>query len=268
MDFTREPVVESVVTPKEGCKLVIRSSKTSGQEEYFVDAVEVVRFGEAVFFRSLERPKSFLVPVTDYEVVEVRETRMVLKTSGGDKGAIKIGGGRAAEKGESEKESKKSEGRVEKKRRRGSRRRKAREEREETVKEETSPEAEVTAELEGELTAEGGKAIISPSLTSLLPPPKTLIRETISRYKEDDLFKEAFYTPGEDEDEPSEEPPVVEGESSDEPLPLEEGTTEEEVSFSEEEQSWPEEPLPIEEETPSQEAEENSEVEATEDIPQ
>ena len=59
VDFTREPIVETVITPKEGCKLVVRSSKSSGQEEYFVDAVEVVSFGTSFFFRSLERPKSF-----------------------------------------------------------------------------------------------------------------------------------------------------------------------------------------------------------------
>ena len=100
MDFTREPVIEAVITPKEGCKLVVRSSKTVGQEEYFVDSLEIVSFGKSIFFRSTERPKIFLVPVSDYEVVEVRETRMVLKTTGTEKGAIKIGGGRNVEKAE------------------------------------------------------------------------------------------------------------------------------------------------------------------------
>ena len=59
MDFTREPVIETIVTPKEGCKLVVRSSKGASHEEYFVDAVEVISFGNASFFRSLEKPKSF-----------------------------------------------------------------------------------------------------------------------------------------------------------------------------------------------------------------
>ncbi|MFQ5729105.1 MAG: hypothetical protein ACE5GN_01935 [Waddliaceae bacterium] len=77
MDFTREPIIESVITPKEGCKLVVRSSKGVGQEEFFVDSLELVSFGNTFFLRSLERPKSFLVPATDYEVLEVRETRMV-----------------------------------------------------------------------------------------------------------------------------------------------------------------------------------------------
>ena len=93
MDFTREPIVETVITPKEGCKLVVRSSKTVGQEEYFVDAIEVVTFGNAIFFRSKERPKSFIVPASDYEILEVREARIVLKNVGLER-SIKIGGGR------------------------------------------------------------------------------------------------------------------------------------------------------------------------------
>lgn len=93
MDFTREPIIETVITPKEGYKLVVRSSKAAGQEEFFVDAVEVVSFGKSMFFRSQEKPKSFLVPTSDYEVLEVREARMVLKHVGVDR-SIKIGGGK------------------------------------------------------------------------------------------------------------------------------------------------------------------------------
>jgi hypothetical protein len=93
VDFTREPIIETIITPKDGCKLVVRNSKGIGQEEYFVDAVEVISFGHALFFRSLERPKSFLVPVNDYEVLEVREARMVLKSMASDR-SIKIGGGK------------------------------------------------------------------------------------------------------------------------------------------------------------------------------
>lgn len=92
MNFTREPIIETVVTPRDGCKLVVRSSKGNGQEDYFVDAVEVVSFGHSLFFRSLEKPKSFLVPVSDYEVLELRETRMVLKHVPTER-SMKIGGG-------------------------------------------------------------------------------------------------------------------------------------------------------------------------------
>ena len=79
MNFTREPIIETVITPKDGCKLVVRNSKASTQDEYLVDALEVVTFGQASFYRSLEKPKCFLVPVGDYEVFEMRETRVVLK---------------------------------------------------------------------------------------------------------------------------------------------------------------------------------------------
>ena len=91
MDFTREPLVETVITPKEGYKLIIRAASGNSQEEYSVGAVEVVSFGQAFFFRSLEKPKAFLLPMSEYEVVEARETRTVLKKPQVEK-TIKIGG--------------------------------------------------------------------------------------------------------------------------------------------------------------------------------
>ena len=93
MDFTREPLIETVITPKEGFKLIIRATSGTTQEEYAVGAVEVVSFGHCYFFRSLEKPKAFLLPMTEYEVVESRETRTVLKKPQIEK-SIKIGGGK------------------------------------------------------------------------------------------------------------------------------------------------------------------------------
>ena len=95
MNFTREPIVETIITPKDGYKLHIRNSKAGGQEEYLVDSVEVVSFGHSFFFRCLEKPKCFLVPVSDYEIVETKEARVVLKNASVER-AIKIGGGREA----------------------------------------------------------------------------------------------------------------------------------------------------------------------------
>lgn len=223
MDFTREPIIETVITPREGCKLVVRSSKSTGQEEYFVDAVEVVSFGHSLFFRSLERPKAFLVPVSDYEILEVREARMVLKNVGVER-SIKIGGGReAAPKLPKEipaeapseempalgEEAPLVDSRLEKKRgRRHYRRRRGRDDAaakegeregesleapiptEETeVKEEFKEE--VIASLEGEeAAAEAPPSLI---LSSILPPPPTLISETIARYKDNAMFKGAFF---------------------------------------------------------------------------
>jgi len=93
VNFTREPIIETVIMPREGCKLLVRNSKGGGQEEYYVDSIEVVSFGRSFFFRSQERPKSFLVPVSDYEVLEQKEMRMSLKNVAPER-SIKIGGGR------------------------------------------------------------------------------------------------------------------------------------------------------------------------------
>lgn len=244
MDFTREPIIETIVTPKEGCKLVVRSSKSTGQEEYFVDAVEIVSFGHALFFRSLERPKAFLVPVSDYEILEVKEARMVLKNAGLDR-SIKIGGGRdgglkasrEAEKAESlaleeEIEEGKTEAeeiavpsaeatgearpdmRLDKKRdrRRHYRKRRGKEEREEAGKEGVAEIAVPPLEDEKisisppEFTTkeeqEQATPISSTVFSSLLQPPPNLISETISRYRQNDLFKGAFYLTEEEQYKP------------------------------------------------------------------
>lgn len=218
MDFTREPIIETVITPKEGHKLVIRSSKSTGQEEYFVDAVEIVNFGNAMFFRSLERPKAFLAPVSDFEVLEVREARVVLKNVGHDR-SIKIGGGREGgskipreqEKEEipslEEKSEKielieeegtepKPELRLEKKRdrRRNYRKRRGKEEGVESAS--PLPEEavkETVTVVEGEESSEPAIVVPPPSLSSLLQPPPTLISETINRYRQNEQFKGAFY---------------------------------------------------------------------------
>ncbi|WP_075883507.1 hypothetical protein [Candidatus Protochlamydia sp. W-9] len=243
MDFTREPIIETIVTPKEGYKLVVRSSKGSAQEEYFVDSVEVVSFSHALFFRSMERPKSFLVPVADYEILEVREARMVLKNAGLDR-SIKIGGGREGNLKATNREFDKNEGvteeeivaeqedtniqvsenpesrqevKVDKKRDRRRHYRKRRggkgEEREENAKEainDLSPSDIPSLEDEKinllppeEVIENGQTSTLSPSLlSSLLQPPPTLISETINRYRENALFKNAFFLTEEEQYKP------------------------------------------------------------------
>lgn len=232
MDFTREPIIETIITPKEGYKLVIRSSKTAGQEEYFVDAVEIVAFGDALFFRSMERPKAFLVPVSDYEILEVREARMVLKNVGLDR-SIKIGGGKEAnlkapreeekidtthDDGDEQEESQTStdasttagsDVRVDKKRdrRRHYRKRRGRDENGKETAELTVPSLEgekivIAPPVEGAEAAAESLPLPSPSLSSLLQPPPTLISETINRYRQNDLFKGAFYLTEEEQYKP------------------------------------------------------------------
>ena len=223
MEFTRQPIIETVITAKEGFKLVVRSSKNASQEEYFVDAVEVVSFGNAFFFRSMEKPKAFLAPVTDYEVLEVREARMVLKNVGLDK-AIKIGGGKETlmkvvkepERIQEDVPVVQEEKPIDRKRdrRRGLRRRREREEGS-TAQKETSPE-DIQQELvpedfidigqdqpkidlpepkkAGRKGRQAAMELSSNVLKSLLTPPPNLISDTIEKYRDDDLFKGVFIT--------------------------------------------------------------------------
>jgi len=180
VNFTREPLIETVITPKEGYKLIVRNSKVGGQEEYFVDAVEVISFGNASFFRSMEKPKCFLVPVSDFEILEARESRMVLKTQSSEKG-IKIAGGREAPlKVKEEISSQESEGvssvvsgeqRSDKRRERRRSRKRRKEDFEEGTEEISEPAPEAKPEE---------KKFERPGL---IPPPSTLISETIVRYK-------------------------------------------------------------------------------------
>jgi len=273
VDFTREPVIETVITPKEGCKLVVRSSKGVGQEEYFVDAVEVVSFGNCFFYRSLEKPKSFFAPVSDYEILEVRETRLVLKHVGGGERSIKIAGGRARSAEESSTEKvEASETRLEKKReRRRHSRRRRREEREEGDKvEETAKTETKSEEKQGQKTQPSSpktesKGLAEPSsLGVLLPPPQTLIADTISRYKGKEEFKGAFYSKEEEKEDTlleeeatlsAEEPEGEQAESSSSernfppPPPPLVSSLEEETKDEEQTKQAVEEPLSSEQET-------------------
>lgn len=267
MDFTREPIIETIITPKEGYKLVVRSSTSAGQEEHLVDAVEIVAFSHALFFRSLERPKAFLVPVSDYEVLEVREARMVLKNVGLDR-SIKIGGGRESnlkasretEKGEvisvegvRQEEARPTvealtealpEVRVDKKRDRRRHYRKRRGGREE-AKEEGVVESTVVPPLEDEKISipppkEGVEvavesASMTPSLlASLLQPPPKLISEMIDIYRQNELFKGAFYFTEEEQYKPHDKVQELLNEEDEEAPLLQEPDFTSQDSFEEE----------------------------------
>mgnify|MGYP000172617975 CR=1 FL=1 len=95
MNFTREPIIETIISAKDGHKLSIKSSKNLASEEYLVDAVEVVSFGGTFFYRSQERVKAFFLPSNDYEIQEVKETRVLIKNPTLDK-SVKIAGGKEA----------------------------------------------------------------------------------------------------------------------------------------------------------------------------
>ncbi|MCP5503802.1 MAG: hypothetical protein H7A41_01485 [Chlamydiales bacterium] len=171
MDFTREPLVETVITPKEGFKLIIRATSGTSQEEYAVGAVEVVSFGNCYFFRSLEKPKAFLLPMTEYEVVETREIRTVLKKPQIEK-SIKIGGGQKPPvKKEKEDEEAPKEEQKKREKKRARKRRPSREEKVEAPKE----KKEAPTEKIGEEVLQQRRTLLS--------PPTSLISDQIDRYK-------------------------------------------------------------------------------------
>ncbi len=200
MNFTREPIIETVISPREGFKLLVRSSKGGSQEEYYVDALEVVSFGHSFFYRSLERSKAFLVPVSDYEVCEVKEMRVALKNAPHERN-IKIGGGREASlkrepaeetEGSQEEQIPPQEARQAQDRKRGGRNRNRRRRGDDRWEDRRqNPPADGTKDEsprdEGSSNEESGsmdEAQPSQSFTRLIPPPPTLISQTISRYKD------------------------------------------------------------------------------------
>jgi len=205
VNFTREPIIETIVSPKDGYKLCIKNSKIAGAEELFVDAVEVVSFGHAFFFRNMERPKPFLVPVSDYELFEVKETRVVLKNVSHDRN-IKIGGGRDAPlkaskepvevQAEEEETSKEPLASVEtaespksdkKRDRRRNRKRKLAEERNKGQSEATES---VSVEGDSPVDASSIEAKVSSAMfANLLPPPPVLISERLARLREQELIE-------------------------------------------------------------------------------
>ncbi|MBS0620266.1 MAG: hypothetical protein JSS61_02270 [Verrucomicrobia bacterium] len=209
MNFTREPIIETIISPREGFKLLVRSSKGGAAEEYYVDAVEVVTFGRALFFRSLERPKPFVVPATDYEVLEVKEARVALKNVSHERN-IKIGGGRdasmrpstreAAPERETESHAEEGEpvaaegqqtessagGRSDKRRDRHRRRRRRGGSDEQEWSDRRPAQESPNAE---QPRSEGGgqedeAKVSSPIFSRLIPPPTTLISETFGHLKD------------------------------------------------------------------------------------
>ncbi|MBI5274020.1 MAG: hypothetical protein HY860_03070 [Chlamydiales bacterium] len=187
MNFTREPIIETIITPKEGYKLVLRNTKGGHLEEYSVDAVEVVSFGQSIFYRSLERPKAFLLPVGDYEIQETREMRIPLKNATLEK-AVKIPTGveksqpSMAEESRAMQQDKKSD--------RGRKNKKKKEI--ETQKEEPSTVPITPPPVPKLIHPESGgskeKEGPAPSiLTRLFPPPTSLISDSISKYKQAEL---------------------------------------------------------------------------------
>lgn len=242
MNFTREPIIETIISPKEGYKLLVRSSRGGADaEEFFVDAVEVVSFGRGFFFRSLERPKAFLLPISDYEILEVKETRVALKNVSHERN-IKIGGGREAPMRHPHRESSPDKehepliaeegrhaeetpleaavgSRMEKRRDRR-RRRHRRSDEQHDWNERREPQEQQVEEGAKESTSTEEEAKVStPMFSSLIPPPSKLISDTISRYK-DKEFMEGYTKNSEEKNEEKKDSPAEEDPSGAESSPL------------------------------------------------
>ena len=143
----------------------------------------------------------------DYEVLEVRETRMVLKRAASER-SIKIAGGKAASITAGKDSSEESEGAgAEKKReRRRSPRRKRKSEPAEKKEGAEGEEKVEILEPKKRSRRRPSRSKISPrdevssdeapqEAPNLIPPPPKLISETIAHYRE--RFKSAFYGEGE-----------------------------------------------------------------------
>lgn len=231
MNFTREPIIETIIIPREGCRLVLRSSRNESQEEFTVDAVEIVSFGNALFYRSLEKPRPFLVPVGDYEVVEVKESRVVLKNAQFER-TIKIGGGRegSLRKDEDEEqvlpialedevadESGSPQLSHDKKRDRGrrNRRRRPSEERDDMrhrVEESHIPQDFKPAPPKEEKQPKESQP--AAPFTHLIPPPTTLISHNIQKYKD----QQSGNIPPQEPESRKEDEPNIEPDSDSPPI--------------------------------------------------
>ncbi len=179
MYFTRDPVVETLITAREGYRLLIRSTTSTEHEEFLVDMVEVVNLGSVCFFRSLEKPKAFLIPAADYVLLEVKEQRVALKapiTVSQQKGSSK-GNQKDSHRGENPPTQKHS-GKKQKKQRKIA-------EEEEVITPPREPVEEPVMEK-----------------PLLIPPPPLLISDTISRYKEMTAIEELSLEPLPDHSDP------------------------------------------------------------------
>ncbi|MBM3192725.1 MAG: hypothetical protein FJZ59_00635 [Chlamydiae bacterium] len=205
MNFTREPIVETIISAKEGYKLSIKSSKHINEEEYLVDAVEVVSFSGALFYRSGEKPKSFFIPIHDYEIQEVREARLTIRSPVMEK-SIKIGGGKEASKSQKPEADEKTLAAVdevnekpasqEKEQSQNIERNKREKKNKFRRKRNFEESAREAVQREVQAAEESGKPVqlqTESVFSHLLKPPESLISDSIHKYKK--LEEESVMSP-------------------------------------------------------------------------
>ncbi len=77
MNFTREPILETIITARSGYYLLVQSI-SNPSSQFRAESVQVISFGKDSFYCSLEKP-SFLAPVRYYEIRESKEEWIPLK---------------------------------------------------------------------------------------------------------------------------------------------------------------------------------------------
>jgi hypothetical protein len=198
--FTREPIIESILSARDGFKLVLKNSKTSNSAEISAEVIEIVSFSGSVFYRSQDRSKNFLVPAADFEIAEVKDARLVLKNISLDKSnkmqnppkeqALQVTEDEEISESNPETDldselpkagaSPSQANRLERRReRRRNRRRRHTDEKKDNATDSTSEENGAES-LDKE---ESSGPMVIPTL-NLIPPPTTLISQTLARYKE------------------------------------------------------------------------------------
>jgi hypothetical protein len=191
----------------------------------------------------MERPKAFLVPASDYEVLEVKEARVALKNVSHERN-IKIGGGREApmrhahreppqerepmiaaeeeaqDAGEDTALDEAISSRMEKRRDRRRRRHRRSSDEQDWSDRQQQPQEEQKPQSDSAQKAQGGGAedeakVSSQMFSSLIPPPPRLISETISQYKDKEFMERPpAKEVDEDKDEDKEEPEEPTGSES------------------------------------------------------
>ncbi|MEC8307253.1 MAG: hypothetical protein VXZ72_05365 [Chlamydiota bacterium] len=66
MEFTREPIIETVISASEGYLLHLKH----GSETYQVISLQIVSWGSLFFVRSLEQDHQFLMPLDEVAITE------------------------------------------------------------------------------------------------------------------------------------------------------------------------------------------------------
>ena len=218
------------MSARDGFKLVLKNSKMSVGSEVSAEVIEIVSFSGNVFYRSQDRSKNFLLPASDYEVQEVKDSRLVLKNitleksnklqnppkestsreiedelvaeESGDIEAVSEPASTSASSGSSRLERRRE-------RRRNRRRRQSEDKANQDKSHVVSAGAPEGESLEESVQSEvSDEEIVTQAVPlpviHLIPPPTTLISQTLARYKEKEPMTES-----ENSQEVSSEPVIV-----------------------------------------------------------